>query len=69
MNDMGEQIDRMVAGGRPMAEIEARIDELPIGKEAKATMWLRAFRRTRPRRKPEEVWRYRQLGAEEWMSG
>ena len=38
MNDMGEQIDRMVAGGRPMAEIEARIDELPIGKEAKATM-------------------------------
>ena len=59
----------MVAAGRPMTEIENRIAQLPIGKEAKATLWLRASLRTRTRREAEEGWRYRQLGAEEWMSG
>ncbi len=69
VNDAREQIDRMVAAGRPMSEIEDRIEQLAVGKEAKATLWLRACRRLRTRREAEEGWRYRQLGAEEWISG
>ena len=36
MNDARRQIDRMLAAGRPMAEIEERIEQLPIGDEAEA---------------------------------
>lgn len=68
MNEAREQIDRMLAAGRPMSEIEERIERLGVGQEVKATLWLRACRRTRARRESEEGWRYRQLGAEEWMS-
>ena len=69
MNEAREQIDRMLAAGRPMSEIEERIEQLGVSREAKATLWLRACRRMRTRRESEEGWRYRQLGAEEWMSG
>jgi len=69
VNDAREQIDRMLAAGRPMAEIEDRIEQLAVGRDVKAALWLRACRRTRARRESEEGWRYRQLGAEEWMSG
>jgi len=69
VNDAREQIDGMLAAGRPMAEIEDRIEQLAVGRDAKAALWLRACRRTRARRESEEGWRYRQLGAEEWMSG
>jgi hypothetical protein len=69
VDDAREQIDRMLAAGRPMAEIEDRIEQLGVGRDAKAALWLRACRKTRVRRESEEGWRYRQLGAEEWMSG
>ena len=68
MNDARRQIDQMLAAGRPMAEIEERIEQLPIGDEAKATLWLRACRRMRGRREAEEGWRYRQLVGQEWVT-
>jgi len=64
MNEARREIDRMLAAARPMAEIEERIDQLPIGKEAKATLWFHAHRLMRGRRRAETSWVYRQLGGE-----
>lgn len=68
MSEAREEIDRLLEAGRPLSDVEERIDQLLIGKEAKAALWLRACLRTRARREQEEGWRYRQLGGEEWLS-
>jgi len=68
MDGARAQIERMLDVGRPLQEIEDRIDGLPITKEAKAALWLRVCLRTRVRRESEEGWKYRQLGGEEWIS-
>jgi hypothetical protein len=41
MNEAREEIDRLLEAGRPLSDVEERIDQLLIGKEAKATLWLR----------------------------
>ncbi len=62
------QLDQMLDEGRPLQEIEDRIAEMPVTKEAKAALWLRTCLRTRAQRESEEGWKYRQLGGEEWVA-
>lgn len=68
LNEMRAEVERMVDAGRPLQEIEDRIDSVPVTKEARAALWLRVCLRRRARREREEGWKYRQLGGEEWIS-
>jgi hypothetical protein len=68
VNDARKRVDKLVAAGRPLQEIEEYIDQAPISKDAKTFLWLRACRRRRAEREMAEGLRHRQLGDEEWLS-
>ena len=38
-----EDVSRMLIGGSPLTEIEALIEDQPLGEEEKAALWLWAW--------------------------
>jgi hypothetical protein len=63
-----EQIQRMIRARRPLCDIQQPIDSMRLDDEAKAVLWLRAYRASRPgferQRAGDRTWRrHRVTGA------